>query len=842
MYSEAFTYHRPEGGRRWWLSSRTWLSWLLLLVAMASVVLGITDVLWGLEFGFLFLVAVLAVLMQWVFASLPISQRLAAALGGVLGLEYVLVRAGELEPSIGAALERLFVFLRDAVVWLWRDLGALFMWLSQWEWDEGLVWVGTPAWAVPPNWAVLRDTWLTLWAVMADLLLLGQEWLWSLLRGEPLFDALAATLAWGLVIWGLASWASWATHRHHRPLLGILPAGVVLAFVISYTGAPPISLYPLVLSSLLLLAMSHHRARELHWRRSDMDFARDLWVKLFWIVAALSVVLLLAAALIPPPSSNFISEWLDDLVRGEQQETAMDTLADSLGMERQPQPTQVAPAPVGPGPGLPDEHVVSAGPQLSNRIMMYVSTSDLQPVMDGSLMDFDAPVYRWRSYTYDTYTGAGWVTTDTQEITYEAGVELVDTETMTRHRVLRQTVMRTGDRSNIVRVSGSLVAVDQDYTVKWRDANDFFGATADVRSYRADALVPRFTEVELRETGTDYPDWVVERYLQLPDTVPERVLDLAAELTVYQVTPYDKARALEAYMRTYSYTLEVPAPPDGREVADYFLFDLQKGYCDYYSTSMVVLARAAGLPARPAFGYIGGMYDPVQAQYAVSEDDAHSWVEIYFPDYGWIEFEPTAGRPAIERISGMVDEPEMPPWPPSDADPLVRPPEPEPSRLRMLGRLLLPAIVFFTPIIGILLAASMLDNIVLLARGDGQYMATRLYHRLRDYAQRLRVVLSKGDTPHEFAIDFFERLEVIADDRPFEVFVDAAEEEIKQLIEAYVLAWYAPQSVDAATRRAAVWAWWKLRWRLWFAYLWRRARPSETSVAAPAVWAVSAHE
>jgi transglutaminase-like putative cysteine protease len=81
------------------------------------------------------------------------------------------------------------------------------------------------------------------------------------------------------------------------------------------------------------------------------------------------------------------------------------------------------------------------------------------------------------------------------------------------------------------------------------------------------------------------------------------VLALARDLTATEPTPFDRARAIEAYLRTYPYTLDLPSPKLDRDVVDYFLFDLRQGYCDYYATSMVVLARAAGLPARLAVGY-----------------------------------------------------------------------------------------------------------------------------------------------------------------------------------------------------------------------------------------------
>ena len=151
----------------------------------------------------------------------------------------------------------------------------------------------------------------------------------------------------------------------------------------------------------------------------------------------------------------------------------------------------------------------------------------------------------------------------------------------------------------------------------------------------------------MRESPSVYPDWVASQFLSLPDSVPARVLALARDLTASASTPYDRALAIENYLREFPYTLEVDAPPPGRDVADYFLFDLKQGYCDYYATSMVVLARAAGLPARLVIGYANGAYDFESAQYIVTENYAHSWVEIYFANIGWVEFEPTASQPAI---------------------------------------------------------------------------------------------------------------------------------------------------------------------------------------------------
>jgi hypothetical protein len=144
-------------------------------------------------------------------------------------------------------------------------------------------------------------------------------------------------------------------------------------------------------------------------------------------------------------------------------------------------------------------------------------------------------------------------------------------------------------------------------------------------------------------------------HLALPDTVTERTRELAAELTAGQPTMFDQAQAIEQFLRQYAYDLEVPEPPaEVTDIADYFLFELQRGYCDYYATAFVVLARAVGIPARFATGYAVGAWNPAEAVWTVTESEAHSWPEVYFADYGWIAFEPTAGRPALARVGPVT--------------------------------------------------------------------------------------------------------------------------------------------------------------------------------------------
>src|SRR6266498_3059362 len=175
-----------------------------------------------------------------------------------------------------------------------------------------------------------------------------------------------------------------------------------------------------------------------------------------------------------------------------------------------------------------------------------------------------------------------------------------------------------------------------------------FPALSKGRSYKAESYLPRVSIDQMRATPTVYPEEIRNRYLGLPKSVPNRVYQLASEITKGKANTYDKAKAIESFLRTYPYDLEVSAPPKDQDVADYFLFNLKKGYCDYYATAMVVLARASGIPARFVSGYSSGSYDAATAQYIVRELNAHSWAEVFFPDIGWVEFEPTAAQPEIK--------------------------------------------------------------------------------------------------------------------------------------------------------------------------------------------------
>jgi transglutaminase-like putative cysteine protease len=133
-----------------------------------------------------------------------------------------------------------------------------------------------------------------------------------------------------------------------------------------------------------------------------------------------------------------------------------------------------------------------------------------------------------------------------------------------------------------------------------------------------------------------------EAYLTVPDSVPDRVGELAEQITADAKTDYDKVKAIEQYLKAnYPYTTnpKAPADPEG-DFVDQFLFEVREGYCDYYSSAMAIMTRQIGMPTRWIKGFAAGNEEQ-EDTYLVTSAEAHSWVEVYFNEYGWVQFEPT---------------------------------------------------------------------------------------------------------------------------------------------------------------------------------------------------------
>ncbi len=173
--------------------------------------------------------------------------------------------------------------------------------------------------------------------------------------------------------------------------------------------------------------------------------------------------------------------------------------------------------------------------------------------------------------------------------------------------------------------------------------------------YQVRAEVADPTVTELETAGTNYPTWVENRYLEVPQNIQVVIQTLAQQVVHGQSTSYDQAEAITNYLRnTIQYSTTVPPPPPGEDPAVWVLFDYKKGFCNYYASAEVLMLRSIGIPARLAVGFAEGesnndSVDGKSISFTVLNHDAHAWPEVYFPDIGWVELEPTVNQNPIVR-------------------------------------------------------------------------------------------------------------------------------------------------------------------------------------------------
>lgn len=280
---------------------------------------------------------------------------------------------------------------------------------------------------------------------------------------------------------------------------------------------------------------------------------------------------------------------------------------------------------------------------LSENIMMYVSS----------------PAWSyWRGYAYDTYDGQAWFQSDDtiEEIKREIQgyfdiQEDYEGETFVQSFYIVEdmpNILWTG--GNPVRLLARAETIGRDSTAGLRLGEQLSsGMIYSVISGRID-----YSADELRQAPPIITDEaLVAQYTQLPETITERTRELAQSLTADLDTAYDKAVVIRDYLLQIPYDFfPPPFAPDG-DVVDQFIFIDRRGVCEMFASSMVVLLRLNGIPARLVVGYGSGDLNPFTGYYEVRANDAHGWVEVYFEDYGWIPFDPTPGWNGDPQTGGV---------------------------------------------------------------------------------------------------------------------------------------------------------------------------------------------
>ena len=175
------------------------------------------------------------------------------------------------------------------------------------------------------------------------------------------------------------------------------------------------------------------------------------------------------------------------------------------------------------------------------------------------------------------------------------------------------------------------------------------GTVYSVSATRGAADPDDLRQIEIR------PNARFERYLQLPDELPDRVRRLAERITATAPSAYDKVKAIEGWLAdNYRYRIDSPVPPEGQDAVDHFLFDTDVGFCEQFASATAIMLRSLGIPARVVVGFTPGNRSAFTGYYEVNASDAHMWVEVWFDRYGWYEFDPTFAIPPAEFDLGEV--------------------------------------------------------------------------------------------------------------------------------------------------------------------------------------------
>jgi transglutaminase-like putative cysteine protease len=445
------------------------------------------------------------------------------------------------------------------------------------------------------------------------------------------------------LLWWLTYLGVWSIMRYGYTWRAIVPAGIVL-LVNTYYAPQSILGFLVVfcLVAMLLFVRTNLAEQQLRWREQRIHFSPDVTFDFLRNGLAYSIVIVALAWIIPGLGRSVEVRSVLDPINQQWEETSQRMNRLYQGLNRQTRPAAST---------FGDTLSLGGARNVGDAMVFHVSAIRAR---------------YWRAVVYDTYTGRQWLNTADIEETFDVG-EQISTAGWQLREPLTQTITLLAPSSGMIFAAPDILSINVPVEAELRElpyASEEGMPFYEVTSARArsgmeanDSYVvvsaqTMVTERALNEASTEYPEEIMRTYLQLPENFPQRIADEAAAITANQTTAYGKARAIETYLRSIPYNDDIPAPPPDRDPVEYFLYDIREGYCDYYATSMVVMLRSLGIPARAVSGYAEGRYDEESRLYYVTERDAHTWVEVFFPGYGWIEFEPTAGETQLNRPSG----------------------------------------------------------------------------------------------------------------------------------------------------------------------------------------------
>jgi transglutaminase-like putative cysteine protease len=426
----------------------------------------------------------------------------------------------------------------------------------------------------------------------------------------------------GAAIWVLVFVADWAAFRVSATFEALLPATTLFVFAAALGGSgSPFAGAAVFAGAALLFVLLHRTSNQERTSRwAGEHHSQGRWSLLGTgaaLIAAAVVAGLIAGPKLPGAEAEPVVAWRD------------------INRDK---PTRVVTSPL---------------VQLQTKILD-------QPDVELFSVESEQPSY-WRLTSLDQFDGQIWrqsySTSDADGKLPQAIDSAARTDTVEQtFQILRLASVWLPAAYEPVAVDTGTDPADYDEQSSTlmvdRDVSD-----SDGYSYKVTSALPLWSAAELRAASTDVPKPIEDVYTDLPGDFPDRVTQLANDVTADAATPYDKAVALQDYLRGPDFTYNINVGPGHSEDAlQHFLFESREGYCEQFAGSYAVMARAIGLPARVAVGFTWGVRDRFEPDlYRVRGNHAHAWPEVYIGEYGWVPMEPTPGRglPGGEAWTGF---------------------------------------------------------------------------------------------------------------------------------------------------------------------------------------------
>jgi hypothetical protein len=452
----------------------------------------------------------------------------------------------------------------------------------------------------------------------------------------------------------LAYTSAWLVYRTRTPWLMIVANAVVLLINLSnLESGYVIFLVVFLMASLLLLLRFNLFESVKRWRRQGLRYADDLGWDVMQAGALISICILIFSWILPWGYTNEAAAqiWSANANPWVQLENTWNRLISLSGGSN----------PSNHG-NFRDTLVLGGNPNLNNDPVFTVQSDD--------------PSQYLASVSYDTYDGRQWLVSSTYQVPLPAYGTIYNSAALL-HAVVQKVhvVNPPGEQDGYLFGASQIASANQPVTVRLSSNTSSIvavltkngkltaGQTITITSFVSSAPVdtlrtvpmpaasPRFVSSYDGQTPLSYYDpAVLSTYTRLPPNLDSRIRNIALQITAGAPTMYDKVLALESYLRShFSYDVNVHLP-SGVEPVSWFLFDSpHKGYCNYFASTMAIMARTLGIPARVVAGYTSGHNDEKHHQHIMYGTDAHSWTQVYFAGYGWINFEPSAGFSTFTR-------------------------------------------------------------------------------------------------------------------------------------------------------------------------------------------------